>query len=178
MSPRTLLFGLAAATVGGASVWFVAPPASAQFGGLGGGGFAAGPDAFKNLVPQSLAGEVVIQSGGRDPATPTLFIVISPDETRAWGYSTEKGEWKRLPLDGKAGQLTPILSGSAAFVADGRKVHAFGAIKGEWDTLELPEGSEPQPVVGGDYAEVRTKASVSVFSAKTGRWATVKFAGE
>jgi hypothetical protein len=57
-------------------------------------------------------------------------------------------------------------------------VHAYGAVKREWDTLELPEGTEPQPVVGGDCAEVRTKTSISVFSAKTGTWATVKFAEE
>jgi hypothetical protein len=44
MSPRTLLFGLAAGVVGGAGVWFLAPPAAAQFGGLGGGGFAVDPD--------------------------------------------------------------------------------------------------------------------------------------
>jgi hypothetical protein len=137
---------------------------------------------LKNFTPQSLAGELVLQGGGpasSTSATPTQFVVVSPDKTRVWGYSTEKGEWKKMPFDGrKARAIQPILGVSVAVVAEGPKVHAFGAVKGEWDTLELPEGTEPQPVVGGDCAEFRTKTSISVFSAKTGTWATVKFAEE
>ena len=105
-----------------------------------------------------------------------MFLLISPDKTRLSGYSTEKGEWKHVSLGDKSGP--PILGTMVAVVADGRKVHAFSSLKGEWDTLELPEGADPQPVVGSDYAQVRTDKLVAVFSGRTGQWATIEFAKE
>ncbi|MGC1275963.1 MAG: hypothetical protein WBC44_19835 [Planctomycetaceae bacterium] len=140
-------------------------------GGLGGGGFGGG------FVPQSFAGEQIIQGGGYEPDYPSHFILIAPDKIQAWGYSTAKGEWKQAPLDDKAETVvTPVLGTMVATITEGNKVHGFSSLKGEWSTLELPEGTKPEPVVYIDSAQVRTATSVSIFSARTGNWATVKFA--
>lgn len=158
------------------AVWSPGPPVAAQFGG---GGFA--PGGLSELEPQSPSGETLIQGGGAHvngsgATAPTQFILVSPDGARAWGYSTETGEWKPAPLDGKGTEKPiPIVATAVAVIADGQKVHAFSSLKGEWDTLELPEGVAPQPVVGTDYSQVRTATDVSIFSARTGNWSTVKF---
>ncbi|HEX6987109.1 MAG TPA: hypothetical protein VF170_17150 [Planctomycetaceae bacterium] len=173
MSRRHLLFGLFAFVGGLVAASNFGPQAAAQFGG---GGFGPGVEIAE---PPAFTGGQLIQGGGFAgvghslPGT-TMFFVASPDKTRLWGYSTEKGEWKPVALSGESGP--PILGLSVAAVADGRKVHGFSAFKGEWDTLELPEDSDPQPVVGSDYAQVRTDERVAVFSGRTGKWATVKFA--
>jgi len=180
MSGQKTLWSLVAVAAGFAAAWSFGPPAAAQFGGFGGGGFGGdgglGGNAFGG--PQGIAGETLIQSGGSD-GVPTLFVLVSPDGDRAWGYSAEKGEWKPAPVTGEAdAKLVPVVSSAAAVMTEGRRVHAFSGLKGEWDTLELPEGAEAQPSVGQDYAEVRTAKAVSIFSARTGNWATVKFAEE
>lgn len=81
-----------------------------------------------------------------------------------------------MELSGEGGP--PVIGLHVGFVAEGGKVHAYSGLKGRWDTLELHDGADPQPIVGTDYVQVRTRESVSLFSARTGKWATVKFANE
>ena len=175
MSRRLLLLGFVVVAGGVAIAWLSAPSAVAQFGGeLGGGDFGG-------LIqpPPSFAGEQIIQGGSFDADHPSFFILTSPDKIQAWGYSTAKGEWKKAPLDDRPETtFVPIVGSLVAAIAEGRKVHAFSSLKGEWNTLELPEGTltgDQQPVVGIDYVQVGTPASVSIFSARTGNWSTVKF---
>ncbi|MBA3313977.1 MAG: hypothetical protein M3552_16665 [Planctomycetota bacterium] len=137
-------------------------------------------EGFPGLpTPSSFSGEVLILGGGRTlqgDSTPTFCVLVSPDRAKAWGYSTAKGEWIKAPLRQKLdGNSQPILGLAVAVISEGRYVHAFSSLKGEWQTLELPEGRNAVPVVGTDYAQIRTKEAVSIFSAEKGNWATVKF---
>jgi hypothetical protein len=170
----TKLLAISAVLAAGVLALCVATtPAAAQLGGgLGGGG------AF-----ESLAGEIVLQSGGaanQKGAAPTFFLVVSTDGSRVWGYSVETGKWQPAPLDDadETRLGVPVLGGAVGFITEGRRVHAFSSLEGEWDTLQVPEKGDLQPVVGTDYAEVRTKSGLSLFSARTAKWATVKFADE
>lgn len=194
MSRRMLFLGPVVVAGGMAVAWLSASCATAQLegqafpdgsippdAGLGGpagrGGLGGGFGG--DFAPQSLAGEQIITGGSMKTDSPTSFILIAPDKIRAWGCSTAKGEWKQAPLDDKAETaVVPIVSQMVAIIAEGNKVHGFSNLKGEWSTLELPEGTKPEPVVYIDSAQVRTATSVSIFSARTGNWATVKFAEE
>lgn len=124
---------------------------------------------------RSPTGETVIQGG--DGSHPTFVVLVSPDRTKAWGYSTEKGEWVKAPLRAKLASELPVTVGlEVGVISEGRYVHAFSSLKGEWQTLELPEGTNADPIVGTDDAQVRTKDAISIFSAQKGNWSTVKFA--
>ena len=164
MNRQNALLGAGAVVIAAAALC-VLKPAAAQLGGLEG------------LQPfgQSASGEQLIQSGRVNG--PSLFILIAPDRSRVWGYSTANGKWAEISLEGGDANRPPrpIVGGMVAALADGQRVHAFSALNGTWDTLDVPEGARAQPVVGSDYAYVRTRSSLSIFSGRTGNWATVEF---
>lgn len=169
MSRRRLLLGFAA-VAGGLIAAGLGPRAVAQLGGLGQGGLGPGGEFF-----QSLAGEELLQGGviGDGQTAPTMFLLISPDKTRLWGYSTEKGEWKDSGFKGGDGAaVVPILGGSVAVFRTRDKAYAFGSESGEWDSVDL--SGPGTPIVGTHVAAIGEGRKVHAFSSLKGEWDTLE----
>lgn len=172
MPRRRTLFSLALLATIASSLAFAQPPSFPTPDDI-----FADPTGLGEPFHTSLAGELLLQSGGQDAETPTFFILRTPDEKKLWGYSTAKGEWKRVSLDDDVQLDDPILSSTAAIVIAGRKAHAFSSLSGEWQSREIA-GNEPLfPFLGSTVAVVAGKRQVYAFSSPKGEWQVLDVPG-
>lgn len=84
------------------------------------------------------------------------------------------GNWHPHDLDEPVqGQAQPVIAAGLVAYGLGRRVYAYSAEAHRWDTLTLPEGSEPAaPVVHAMMVLVEARGTLSTFSSRTGQWTT------
>jgi RNA polymerase sigma factor (sigma-70 family) len=140
-------------------------------------------------------GPVIASSGTRTvtlPATPQVntiqsqqtIIAVSRDGMRITGYSKQLGKWTPLALDAdaqarlKAGaKLSPIVAERVAALRLGTRVYAYSPVTATWDQVDVADKADADPALDADSAQVNYDDRLHIFSAVTGKWATVNFGG-
>ncbi len=108
-----------------------------------------------------------------------VALFVKGDEIRQLATFVPKaGQW--FPIDLKeppqnAVAVNPIVGTSQAAYAIGRRVYAFSVLTKSWDVLELPEGTNPTPIVYNTMTTVDYDDRVAIFSVKTGKWTDLDF---
>jgi|GEM_PF-2186882 len=102
----------------------------------------------------------------------TVAMVLSPDRTRIWAYSSEKGEWKKpSPLKILPGEtIQPLLAENMLCFQAGQHVYGFSGLTGTWDAFQVPRGVHADLEVTSEMVIARFGTVVSIFSARRGEW--------
>jgi hypothetical protein len=102
-----------------------------------------------------------------------LVIASSVSEKTLYGYSVYTGSWEGVAVENlDKAPLNPIVGAGVAYVVVGKRVYAFSAAKGRWDTVELPEVPNPRLSVG-DRIRVDSGNKIYMYSGPSGKWASV-----
>ena len=106
----------------------------------------------------------------------TTAVVVSEDKARIAAYSSQLGQWSIQPLDVEKGEqepILPIVSQNMVGLTVGKRVYAYSAVTGNWDELKILVGDGKNLAVGMEYITFIHGDFISMFSAQSGKWATL-----
>jgi RNA polymerase sigma factor (sigma-70 family) len=111
-----------------------------------------------------------------------VIITLSPDRRKAWGYSTETGQWAPAPSPApENATIAPEVADNVAAFRAGHRVYGFSAVTGQWDTVDLsPEAAvdgSQTPMVSQDFAAFTAGTRLYAFSVVTGKWDSIQVPG-
>jgi hypothetical protein len=171
---KRLTYGLLAFAAMGVMATWAMLPANAQFGG-GGADDLQGNPAQAGFGGGGGFGGAQGQYGGMIENM-TTAVVVSEDQARIAAYSSQLGQWSIQPLDVEKGEqepITPVLGLNLVGVPVGKRVYAYSAVTGNWDELKIPVGDGKNLAVGMESIMIVHGDIVSMFSAQSGKWASL-----
>ncbi len=129
------------------------------------------------LTPGLMANPPAKPSAAFEPIhSDSLIVVVSPTNDAIWGYSDATGHWASVKLEPRPGEvIEPVIYGSVACVRAGTRAHAFSAITGTWESVEV--GDDPRAEVWAASTTIvaaRSGQTLHAFSARTGAWDTLE----